>query len=71
MQRNIPVMQNFTDTFLIYVFGAVIAGVILTTFFLLYHWSRYNMKDPVVPFMQLIYFLGLFILVAVTLTMLL
>ncbi len=64
-------MQNLTDTVLIYIFGAVIVGVIFMTLLLVYHWSRYSMKDPVVPFMQLIYFLGLFILIAVTLMMLL
>ena len=64
MNRSLPRITDITDTFLMYIVFAVALGVIAMTAVLMYHWARYAMKDPVVPFMQLIYFLGLCILSA-------
>ncbi len=66
MNRALPRITDLTDTFLMYIFFAVIIGVIFMTLLLMYHWARYSMKDPVVPFMQIVYFVGLFVLLGIT-----
>ena len=64
-------VAELSGTVLMWVFGFVCIGVAVTSVLLWYHWTRYNMKDPVISFAQIIYFLGLFILLFITLTLLL
>lgn len=62
---------DLSDTILMWVFGILCIGVALMSLLLWYHWSRYSMKDPIISFAQILYFLGTFILLFVTLTLLL
>lgn len=64
-------VAQLSDTVLMWVFGVLCIGVILMSLLLWYHWARYNMKDPIISFAQIIYFLGVFILLFITLTLLL
>lgn len=62
---------NLSSTVLMWVFALVCVGVAFVSILLWYHWIRYGMKDPKISFAQIVYFLGLFILVFITLTLLL
>jgi len=70
MNRSTQV-TNLSETVLIWVFMGVCVGVAVTSLLLWYHWVRYGMKDPIISFAQILYFVGLFFLVGVTLTFLL
>jgi|GEM_PF-3447912 len=62
---------NLSDTILMWVFVILCIGVALMSVLLWYHWTRYGMKDPIISFAQIVYFLGTFILLFITLTLLL
>ena len=59
---NVSQAASFAQSVSVYVFIALCIGIAITTFVLLYHWKKYSLNDPIVPFTQLIYFLGLCLL---------
>lgn len=65
------IASSLSDTILMWLFFLVCIGVAVTSLILWYHWMRYNMQDSRISFAQIIYFLGLFILLAITLSILL
>lgn len=65
------IASSLSDTILMWLFLLVCIGVAVASLILWYHWMRYNMRDSRVSFAQIIYFLGLFILLAITLSILL
>lgn len=70
MNRHAQV-TNLSDTVLMWIFMGVCVGVAVMSLVLWYHWVRYGMKDPIISFAQILYFLGLFLLVGITLIFLL
>lgn len=64
-------MTNLSNTILMGLFLLICAVATGASLVLWYHWARYHMKDPAIGFAQIIYFLGLFILTFITLTLLL
>lgn len=69
--NNYAVATNLSDTILVWFFGAICLGTTFMSILLWYHWTQYGMKDPKISFAQIVYFLGLFILIFITLTLLL
>lgn len=62
---------NLSETVLMWIFLIVCVGALFMSLLLWYHWTRYRMKDPVISFAQILYFLGLLILSGITLILLL
>ena len=63
--------SGFFGTILGSFFALAFVAFLFVSILLWYHWVKYGMGDPFVPFMQILYFLGALILLASALFILL